>query len=168
MNYNSMRATKSGKRSYDNISISRKDRNKAKRTLKKVNANWFIVLIVLIIGVVGGYFAHNYLFKNDIYEMVSANGQTDIVLGGTETNSIETYTELGVKCIAFGKDYSKDCTVKYYYRSDLTQEEREVSIEDINTSNAGIFYAVYECPAQKYASVKLIRNIIVLGGEDNG
>lgn len=169
MNYNSMKATKSTKRTYDNISISRNTQKSAKRTLKKIKANWLIVAIVLIIGAIGGFFAHNLLFKTDTYEMVaSANGETDIILGGMEKDAITTYTELGVKCIAFGKDYSKECIVKYFYRSDLTEEIKEVSIEEINTSNVGIFYAVYECPAQKYASVKLIRNIIVLGGEDNG
>ena len=168
MDYNSMKATKSSKKPYSNWSISRDSQRSAKRAAKKVNANWFVVILVLIVGAVAGFFAHNYIFKNDVYEMVSANGTTDIILGGMEDDAVQTYTELGVKCIAFGKDYSKDCTVKYYYRSDLTQDEREVSIDEINTSNAGIFYAVYECPAQKYASVKLIRNIIVWGGEDNG
>jgi len=168
MNYNSMKATKSGKKSYSNWSISRDTQRSAKRAAKKINANWFVVVLILIIGAVGGFFAHNLLFKNDVYEMVSANGETDIVIGGMEDGAVTTYTELGVKCIAFGKDYSKECTVKYYYRSDLTEDEREVSIDEINTSNVGIFYAVYECPAQKYSSVKLIRNIIVLGGEDNG
>lgn len=168
MNYNSMKATKTDKRPYSNISISRNTTRKASRAIKKTNANWFIVIIVMIIGAVGGFFANNFLFKNDTYEMISANGTTDIVLGGMEEGSTKSYTELGVKCIAFGKDYSKECTVKYYYRSDLTEQEKEVTINDINTSNVGIFYAVYQCPAQKYASVKLIRNIIVLGGEDNG
>ena len=168
MDYNSMKATKTGKRPYSNISISRSTSSKASRAIKKTNANWFIVLLVLLVGAVGGFFANNYVFKNDTYEMIAANGTTDIVLGGSEEGAQQTYTELGVKCIAFGKDYSKDCTVKYYYRSDLTQKEREVTIDEINTENVGVFYAVYECPAQKYASVKLIRNIIVLGGEDNG
>lgn len=168
MNYDSMKATKSSKKSYSNWSISRENQRSAKRAAKKINANWFIVVLVLIIGAVGGFFAHNLIFKNDVYEMVSANGETDVVIGGMEDGAVTSYTELGVKCIAFGKDYSKECTVKYYYRSDLTEDEREVSVEDINTTNVGIFYAVYECPAQKYASVKLIRNIIVLGGEDNG
>ncbi len=168
MNYNSMKATKSGKKSYSNWSTSRDTQRSAKRASKKINANWFVVILILIIGAVGGFFAHNLVFKNDVYEMVSANGETDVVIGGMEDGAVTTYTELGVKCIAFGKDYSKECTVKYYYRSDLTEDEREVSVDEINTSNVGIFYAVYECPAQKYASVRLIRNIIVLGGEDNG
>lgn len=168
MDYNSMKATKSSKRSYDNISISRNSTRKAKSIAKKANANWFIVIAVLVVGIIGGYFAHTFVFKNDIYEMVAINGEVDVVLGGMEDNSITSYIEPGVKCIAFGKDYSKDCTVKYYYRSDLTEEEKEVTIDEINTSNVGIFYAVYECPAQKYSNVTLIRNIIVLGGEDNG
>ena len=168
MNYNSMKATKTSKKPYSNISISRNTQHSAKKVVKKVNANWFVVVLVLIIGAIGGFFANNIIFKNDVYEMVAVNGETDIVLGGMENDSIKTYTELGVKCIAFGKDLSKDCTVKYYYRNDLTQNEKEVSIDEINSSNVGIFYAVYECPSPKYSSVKLIRNIIVLGGEDNG
>ena len=168
MDYNSMKATKSQKRSYSNISISRNQSKSAKRIAKKINANWIIVILVLIVGAVGGFFANKIIFKNDVYEMVSANGTTDVVLGGMEEGAITTYTELGVKCIAFGKDYSKECSVKYFYRSDLTEKEREVTIDEINTSNVGVFYAVYECPSPKYSSVKLIRNIIVLGGEDNG
>ncbi len=166
MNYNSMKATKAGKRSYDRVSISRSSASKAKRAVKKFKANWFVVLFVFMVSVVAGYFAHSYAFKNDIYEMVSANGEVDIILGGNEPGAQTSYTELGVKCIAFGKDYSKDCTVKYFYRSDLSQDEIEV--DEIDISTEGIYYAVYECPAQKYKSVKLIRNIIVLGGEDNG
>jgi len=168
MDYNSMKATKTSRKPYSNISISRDTQRSAKKVTKKVKANWFIVILVLVIGAVAGFFANNLIFKNDVYEMVAANGSVDIVLGGMEDDAVETYTEYGVKCIAFGKDYSKECTVKYYYRSDLTQEEKEVSVDEINTSNVGIFYAVYECPSPKYSSVKLIRNIIVLGGEDNG
>ena len=167
MDYNSMKA-KQVNSEYKNISISRNTQRKAKKAAKKIKANWFIVAFVFIIAVAGGFFAHKYTFKNDVYEMISVNGTTDIVLGGMENNAVTEYEEYGVKCIAFGKDYSKECTVKYYYRNDLTQEEVEVEIEDITTTAPGIYYAVYECPAKKYATVKLIRNIIVLGGEDNG
>ena len=168
MNYNSMKATKVEKKPYSNISISRNSTNSAKKIVKKINANWFLVFVVIVIGIVGGYFANNYLFKNDIYEMVMINGEIDVVLGGSDDDVMEVYVEPGVKCIAFGKDYSKECTVKYFYRSDLTEDEKEVSVEDININNPGVFYAVYDCPNLKYSTVKLIRNIIVLRGEDNG
>ena len=167
MNYNSMKATKVS-REYKNISISRDTKKSAKKVVKKFKANWFIVCIVFIIAAVGGFYAHKFICKNDIYEMVSINGETDIIIGGSESDAITEYEELGVKCIAFGIDYSKDCEVKYYYRSDLSQKEVEVKKEDISTSTPGIFYAIYECPTIKYKTVKLIRNIIVLGGEDNG
>lgn len=167
MNYNSMKASQT-KREYKNISISRDTKNSAKKAVKKIKANWFIVGFIFVLAIVSGFFAHKFAFKNDTFEMVALNGSIDIVLGGTDENAITSYEELGVKCIAFGKDYSKDCTVKYYYRSDLTQKEIEVEKEDISTIKPGIFYAVYECPAKKYSTVKLIRNIIVLGGEDNG
>lgn len=168
MDYNSMKATSTSRKPYSNLSISRDTKRSAKKITKKVKANWFIVVFVLIIGCVAGFFANNFVFKNDIYEMVSINGEVDIVLGGMEEDAVTEYIEYGVNCIAFGKDFSKDCTVKYFYRSDLTQDAKEVTIEDITISNPGIFYAVYECPSPKYKTVKLIRNIIVLGGEDNG
>lgn len=168
MSYNSMKATKTTRTTKSNWNISKSTTNKAKRAAKKVNANWFIVLLILIVGLVGGFFAHNYLFKNDIYEMVSANGETDIVLELGDNETQKNYTELGVKCIAFGKDYSKECSIKYYYRKDLSESITEVLVTDINTSNPGMFYAVYSCPSPKYASVTLIRNITVIGGEDNG
>lgn len=166
MNYNSMKATKSTstKKPTSNWNISRSTSKKAQKAAKKVNANWFVVLLVLVVGLTAGFFAHYYLFKSDTFEMVAANGVTDIELGlddGMETS----YTELGVKCICFGKDYSKDCTVKYYYRTDLTEDAKEVTISDINTSNPGMFYAVYTTTASKYSSVTLIRNILVTGGE---
>lgn len=165
MNYNSMKATKVS-REYKNISISRNTKNSAKKVAKKIKANWFIVALVFIIAAAGGFYAHKFVCKNDIYEMVAINGKTDIVLGGTESDALTIYEEPGVKCIAFGKDYSKDFTVKYFYRNDLTEKEVEVKKEDITTATPGIFYAVYESPTIKYKTVKLIRNIIVLGGEN--
>ena len=132
-----MKASKIERKQYSNIPISRKTTKKIKSATKKIKANWLIIIIIFAIGATIGFFANNYAFKNDIYEMVSLNGQYDIILGGMEDNSQITYTELGVKCIAFGKDISEECTVKYYYRADLTQTEREVTIDDINLSNIG-------------------------------
>ena len=116
----------------------------------------------LIIGGVGGFFAHKYAFAGDVYQMVAyENGSTDVYIGSDE--DLQTYTELGVKCIAFGKDVSSECTVKYYYRADLTQDQVEVS--EVDETKPGIYYAVYSNTSKKYKSVTLIRNIIVLGEE---
>ncbi len=166
MDYSSMKATKTSKSSSQtSITVSKTTSKKVKKTLKNSSVAWVVVAIVLVVGVACGFFVPNIIFANDTYEMVTyANGEADVVIGSEETYS--TYTELGVKCIAFGKDYSSDFIVTYYYRSDLTEDE--VQVDGVDESTPGIYYAVYTSPAKKYSSVTLIRNIIVLGEEDDG
>lgn len=133
---------------------------------KKSKSGLAFVLIVLFlgIGIIGGFFATKFICANDVYEMNSyANGEVDLIIG--ENESIIEYTELGVKCIAFGKDYSNDYQVTYYFRNKLTEDEIEVS--KVGEKGEGIYYAVYSSPAVKYKTVTLIRNIIVLRGEDD-
>ena len=162
--YSSMKATKVEKKKYDtDIEISRSNQRKIKKAFKKSALMWAIVGIVLISSIVGSFFTCKYIFASDTYEMTAyANGEIDVVVGKDEVYT--KYEELGVKCVAFGKDCSNSYTVKYYYRSDLTQKETEVAKVDENVS--GIYYAVYEAPSWKYSSVKFIRNIIVTGVED--
>ncbi len=162
--YSSMKATKVQKQERDrDVTISRSNQRKIKKTLKKSALMWLIVGLVLVASAIGSFFACKYVFASDTYEMTTyANGEVDIYIGVDE--EVQKYEELGVKCIAFGKDYSSECTVKYYYRSDLTEKEVEVAGVDENVS--GIYYAVYTSPTMKYGSVQLIRNIIVTGVED--
>ena len=139
-----------------------KDIQKTTRALNKSAISWVVVVLFLIAGVIGGFFAHKYAFANDTYYMIAySNGQTDITIGKDE--NFQEYTELGVKCISFGKDYSSECTVKYYYRSDLTEKQIEVS--EVDETKAGIYYAVYSNNSKKFKTVTLIRNIIVLSEE---
>ena len=160
MSYSSMKATKSSQKTTDiDFSVSKRTSKRASRAMRKSSIAWIAVLIVLVVGFVGGFFAQKYAFANDTYAMV---GEDTIYIGGEE--EISVYTEQGVKCIAFGKDHSNDCTVKYFYRTDISEEQ--VEVEDIDETKAGIYYAVYSTPASKYKSVTLIRNIIVLGEED--
>lgn len=165
MDYSKMKATKVEKSSSGtNINISKKDIKKSKTSLKRAGVSWIIVAVFLVIGAVVGYLATYFVSKNDTYEMVAyANGSYDVCIGQNE--DIKTYTELGVKCIAFGKDVSKNFKVTYFYRSDLTEDE--VKVDKVDESVEGIYYAVYTSPSKKYSTVKLIRNIIVLRGEDD-
>lgn len=142
---------------------------KSEKTAKKVKKYWnltaFLVVLFLVVGFVGAFFTTKYMLRNDVYEMVAYDsGDIDLVIG--EEENFSAYIERGVKCIAFGKDYSKDYIVKYYYRNDLSEDE--VEVDSVDTGTAGIYYAVYEVPTIKYKTVKLIRNIIVLRSEGNG
>ena len=162
------------------VSKSAKKVDKAvKKSFKKQGLSLILLFTFLFVGICGGfvisrYVVFNVLYPNDTYEMVAfTQGEKksyDVYIKQDTIDSDEeftysTYNELGIKCIAFGKDYSADYTVQYYYRNDLSNEE--VPVNKIDTSKEGIYYAVYSVKPTKYKYVKLIRNIIVLRGEDN-
>ena len=121
-----------------------------------------LALIFLAIGVIGGFFTTKFLCKNDVYEMVAySNGEVDITIG----EDVLSYTELGIKCVAFGKDCSNNYKVDYYYRNSMTEDE--ILVSEVGEKGAGLYYAVYTAPTLKYKTVKLIRNITLLRGEDD-
>ena len=163
MSHSNTKATSVSKKQFDSdIEISRSSSRRITRSMRKSSISWFLALVVLIIGFAGGFFAHKIVYSKDIYEMTAyASGKTDVFIG---TDGETTYTELGVKCIAFGKDYSKQCTVTYFYREEASDDAVEVN--KVDETKAGTYYAVYKTPAKKYSSVKLIRNIFVLREEN--
>ncbi len=142
----------------------KKGKNSSQGKNSKSALTMFLVILFFATGFVGCFLATNILCKNDIYEMVTySNGQADITIG--ETEEFDTYTELGVKCVAFGKDHSSDYSVTYFFRNNLTETEEKV--ERVGEKGEGIYYAVYSANTLKYKTVKLVRNIIVLRGEDD-
>ena len=165
MDYSKMKATKVEKNAKQPIKVSKKDINSTKKSVKKLGVSWIVVVVAIVIGLLGGYFITYAITKNDTYEMITyANGSADVYIGPEE--DYQTYVELGVKCVAFGKDVSKNYTVTYYYRADLTEET--IKVDDVDINQAGVYYAVYKAPSAKYTTVKLIRNIFVLKEEDDG
>lgn len=165
MDYSKMKATKQTKRQKSSapVSVSKSDANKVKRSLGKLGISWILVFVFLIVGIGCGFLINKFAFKNDTYEMITySNGLTDICIGKDE--EFKTYTEMGVKCVAFGKDQTHYCMVNYYYRDDMTNDE--IQVYKIDENVPGIYYAVYTTSHFKYKSVTLIRNIIVLGEED--
>lgn len=165
MDYSRMKATKVEKQKPKSIKLSKKDLNSTEKKVKKLGISWIIILIFLVVGIGAGFLSAMLITKNDTYEMVTyANGSADVYIGKDE--EVKKYVELGVKCVAFGKDCSSNFKVTYFYRAELT--EKEVEVQQVDETKEGIYYAVYTSPSKKYASVKLIRNIYVLKEEDDG
>ena len=92
------------------------------------------------------------------------NGDIDITIGADE--EYQLYHELGAKCISFGKNTSNEVEITYYYRADLSEDK--VQVEEVDETKAGMYYAVYTTKSPRYKTVTLIRNIYVVGVEDNG
>ena len=175
MDYSYMKATKKKKYSYEKDKDAprkkysyEKDRDReiarieraAKKGFKKMN--FLLAVVFLAVGVLTGFFGLKYAFRNDTFELNAGIMKNEIMFIGAE-ESYQKYEELGVNCISFGKDYSKDVIIKYYYRSDLTEEATEVT--KVDEAKPGMYYAVYTTNAPRYKSVTLIRNIVVLGEE---
>ena len=134
----------------------------ARKGLSKAGIVWLVVVLILIVGAVGGFFAMKYAFKDDVFAMRAYdNGSIDITIG--EEDGISKYTELGAKCVSFGKNESDDVKITYYYRADATEEQ--VEVDKVDETKAGMYYAVYTTKSARYKTVKLIRNIYVVGVE---
>ncbi len=175
--YSAMKATKRKKYSYEKdreyaekhprkkYSYEKDLERAAKKSMKNLGAVLAVALIFLIVGVLSGFFGFKYLFSKDYFSMTAyENGTIDISIGPNE--DAKSYTELGAKCVSFGKDQSDKIVITYYYREDLTQEKQQV--DEVDVTKPGMYYAVYTTSASRYKTITLIRNIYVSGVEDNG
>lgn len=158
------KATKKSKKAVDinlnNVKLSKKDKNKIKKSLKKPIIIFAVVFF--IIGCIGGYFAYNFICGEDCFVMNEyfANN-VDCTIGKNET--FTEYEEKGAKCVAFKKDISNLVKIEYFYREDMLEDE--VKVDKIDVEKAGIYYVVYTINNIKYSNVKLIRNVIVVREE---
>lgn len=137
----------------------------AKKSKKKLGIGIILAVICLAVGILGGFFGMKYAFRNDAFYMLPyGNEEVDVTIG--ENEDFKKYYELGAKCISFGKNKSSEVEITYYYRADLSEEQ--VKVDKVDETKAGMYYAVYTTKASRYKSVTLIRNIYVVGVEDNG
>jgi hypothetical protein len=159
--------------SYEKTSISKKKKYSyekdlerlAKKGRKKLGVGIVLAILFLVVGVLGGFFTMKYAFKNDAFYMIAyEDEEIDITIGADEKYT--KYYELGAKCISFGKNVSNEVEITYYYRADLSEDK--VEVEKVDETKPGMYYAVYTTKAARYKTVTLIRNIYVMGVEDNG
>ena len=129
---------------FEEIKVSKKTKNKAKRNLKKVNAKaWLLALLFLFIGIGGGVGAWMIACKNDCFELI---GKDELTL-----TVDEKYTDEGVKVLSFGKDISKDILIE----TDLkTDENGNYYAEDIGT-----YYIKYYSKDFKYGTIFKVEKI---------
>ena len=81
-------------------------KRKAKRLLKKVHGGYIaVVVIALLIGLVAGYLAGNFMYGKDTLEL---KGQK---ITYVEAGKPYTYIDEGIKYISNGKDMSGKVTV---------------------------------------------------------
>ena len=120
------------------------------------------VVICLVVGALIGYFALGFFTKNDCFVMNEySTNEVDVYIGGD--SGVDEYVEKGAKCVAFGKEITDDIVVTYKFREDLSMDA--ISVNDVDETKSGIYYAIYTIDNIRYKGIELVRNIIVMGQE---
>ena len=128
----------------DDISFSKRTRNKATKELKKTNLKtWVIAILVLIIGVGIGIGAWFLTSKNDCFELIGAE---ELML-----TLEETYTDQGVKIVSFNNDVSDTVVIE----TDLEKDnDGKYYAEEVGT-----YYIKYSSKDIKYGKIFKIEKI---------
>lgn len=129
---------------FDDVKISKKNKSKAKKQIKKVSARtWLFAILFLIIGIGAGFGTYMFICKNDCFDLI---GKDEITL-----TVDEVYVENGVKIISLGKDISDQVLVE----TNLSKNEKgEYYSEEIGT-----YYIKYYVKDLKYGTIFKVEKV---------
>ena len=122
--------------------MNKKTINKTKKITKKIAKNvgvlpLIIMALFLVMGVILGYFASNYITEKEYFEL---NGDSTITL-----NIGDTYEELGAKAKVLFKDVSDKIQIS----------------SNVDTTTAGEYHVVYKLNEIRYKDYVLVRTVVV-------
>lgn len=122
---------------------SKKTTKKAKKEIKKLSTGVVcLALLLLAVGVVGGFFGVQYLSRNDCFYII---GQEEVSI-----TLNETYEDEGVKIVAFGVDDSSKVKVETNMKTNDGKYYAE---------SEGTYYIKYTVSNIKYGSIFKIQKI---------
>lgn len=127
----------------DNKSSKRNNKKIAKQLKKLSFGAMAIALLILVVGVLGGFFGVKFLVRNDCFEL---NGKDEITL-----QIGETYSDEGAKVIAFGKNDENKLTIK----TNLKQNTDGTYYAE----EEGTYYITYSVDNFKYGTLFKIQKV---------
>lgn len=122
----------------------KKQTKKVKSSLGKISTAAKVVMVLLIlVGIAGGFFATKFLTRNDCF-VLNGKGEQTMFIG-------ENYKDEGAKVVAFGIDESEKVEIKTNMKknNDGTFTADEV----------GTYYMIYTVKNIKYGSIFKIQKI---------
>ena len=146
---NSSKSSSGGKGTNKNAYFAEQAEKSAKRL---PNIAKLIIAFFFIMGTVASFFVLQFVCKNDCFEI---NGRKSISLSINET-----YTDEGVKIVAFGKDISSEANITIYKGNEVVE-----SFDQIDTSQEGVYQIMYTTSSFRFKDVKLIRTITIVSNE---
>ena len=126
------------------IDTTKKTKRKVKTKLKKLSFGMVALSVVLLgVGLLGGYFGVKYLSRNDCFDIL---GEDEITL-----EIGEIYLDDGVKVVAFGVDESDKVKLETNLKKD----------QDGNfyAQTEGTYYIKYTVSNIKYGSIFKVQKI---------
>ncbi len=109
----------------------------AKGKTKKKRIGLFVIIVLIALGAVAGFFTANYITRNDVFEVIGAQTIT-LSLG-------ETYQDEGARAISFGRDVSS----------------KIVSEPNIDYTTEGTYYIKYTVDDIRYRGIERYRVIVI-------
>ena len=135
--------------------MKKSTRRKIEKSIKKTHP-LIISLVIgfLLVGIGLGLFTHDYLTKNDMFEV---NGEKYIVL---QVGDVYEYVEEGAKAVAYGKDITSEIKVEYV-GFELNDNGKCV----IDTTEPNEYCVIYTVDNYKYKNIQRIKYISVVEEE---
>ena len=135
------------------MGLTKYEQKKILKTAKKISPVTIVLLVAFFaFGLLTGFLAMGQVCKNDTVELLGEASYTYQVGTGTTT-----YTEEGVKAVAFGEDISTSVEIE----SNLTGNN---GVYEIDLTEEGEYYIKYTFNHLKFGTVVKYRTITVQEG----
>lgn len=135
------------------MALTKYEQKKILKTAKKISPVTIVLLVAFFaFGLLTGFLAMGQVCKNDTVELLGEASYTYQVGTGTTT-----YTEEGVKAVAFGEDISASVEIE----SNLTGNN---GVYEIDLTEEGEYYIKYTFNHLKFGTVVKYRTITVQEG----
>ena len=136
------------------MGLTKYEQKKILKTARKISPVTIVLLIAFFaFGLLTGFLAMGQVCKNDTIEVLGQKAITYQVGTGTTT-----YTEEGIKAVAFGEDISASVEID----SNLPNQN---GIYEIDLTEEGEYYIKYTFNHLKFGTVIKYRTISVQAGE---
>lgn len=121
--------------------MAKRSKKNIEKVKKKHPFAFIVVIALLAVGIIGGYFTVKTITKNDTFELIGEKHIT-LTLG-------QSYQDEGAKAVFFGKDVSSEI----------------VSENNIDFTKAGQYYIKYEYSNAFYKNIVKYRYITIISEE---
>ena len=136
------------------MGLTKYEQKKILKTARKISPVTIVLLIAFFaFGLLTGFLAMGQVCKNDTIEVLGQKAITYQVGTGTTT-----YTEEGIKAVAFGEDISASVEID----SNLPNQN---GVYEIDLTEEGEYYIKYTFNHLKFGTVIKYRTISVQAGE---